>query len=107
MPTLLLIYTSSFVISCLFPPRLGAWQFLADMPYGSVSLIAIWKVFWSLYSNHTDPTLSAYQTSGHHDNSGSVEGDGVAAERGRSPETVEEIQQVMKSECIFLDVCIL
>ena len=78
------------------------------MPYGSVSLIAIWKVFWSLYSNHTDPTLSAYQTtSGHHDNSGSVEGDGVAAERGRSPETVEEIQQVMKSECIFLDVCIL
>ena len=76
------------------------------MPYGSVSLTAIWKVFWSLYSNHTDPTLSAYQTrSGHHDNSGSVEGDGEAAERGRSPETVEEIQQVMKSECtIFLDV---
>lgn len=85
---------------CLFPPRLGAWQFLADMPYGSVSLTAIWKVFWSLYSNHTDPTLSAYQTaSGHHDNSGSVERDGpVAAERGRSPETVEEIQQAMKSE---------
>ena len=72
------------------------------MPYGSVSLTAIWKVFWSLYSNHTDPTLSAYQTtSGHHDNSGSVEGDGVGAERGRSPETVEEIQQVLKSECIF------
>ena len=90
---------------CLFPPRLGAWQFLADMPYGSISLTAVWKVFWSLYSNHTDPTLSAYQTaSGHHD-SGSVERDGVAAERGRSPETVEEIQQAMKSESrILLDV---
>ena len=29
--------------------RLGAWQFLADMPYVSVSLSAIWKIFYTLY----------------------------------------------------------
>ena len=72
------------------------------MPYGSVSLAAIWKVFWNLYSNHTDSTLSPKTGSGNHDNremSGSVEGTGaVVPEREVSPVTVEEIQQALKGE---------
>ena len=33
--------------------RLGAWQFLADMPFGSVSSETLWKLFWAL---HVDVT---------------------------------------------------
>ena len=29
--------------------RLGAWQFMADMPYSSVSLVTLWKILWTLY----------------------------------------------------------
>ena len=32
-----------------FVRRLGAWQFLADMPYGSISLKTAWMVFWNIY----------------------------------------------------------
>ena len=44
---------------CLFhylTTRLGAWQFMADMPYGSVSLLTTWKILWTLYH---------YQLKGH------------------------------------------
>lgn len=30
--------------------RLGAWQFMADMPYGSLSLLTLWKILWTLYN---------------------------------------------------------
>jgi len=87
--------------------RLGAWQFLADMPYGSVSLTAIWKVFWNLYSNHTDSTLSPKTRSGNHEKSGNhdsressgcVEGGEDVPGREVSPATVEEIQQALKDK---------
>ncbi len=29
--------------------RLGAWQFMADMPYSSVSHFTLWKILWTLY----------------------------------------------------------
>ena len=33
------------------PSRLGAWQFLADMPYSALSLKAVWNIFYCIYSN--------------------------------------------------------
>jgi len=33
--------------------RLGAWQFLADMPFGSVSTETLWKLFWALHGDVT------------------------------------------------------
>lgn len=33
--------------------RLGAWQFLADMPFGSVSTETLWKLFWALHADVT------------------------------------------------------
>lgn len=32
--------------------KLGAWQFLADMPFQTVTLDALWKLFWLIHSNH-------------------------------------------------------
>jgi len=77
------------------------------MPYGSVSLTAIWKVFWNLYSNHIDSTPSPktgsgnHEKSGNHDSresSGGVEGGEDVPGREVSPATVEEIQQALKGE---------
>jgi len=31
--------------------RLGAWQFLADMPFASVSTETLWKLFWALHAD--------------------------------------------------------
>ncbi|XP_048581759.1 ectopic P granules protein 5 homolog isoform X2 [Nematostella vectensis] len=31
--------------------RLGAWQFLADMPFNSVSSHALWRLFWALHKD--------------------------------------------------------
>ena len=33
------------------PSRLGAWQFLADMPYSALSLKAVWNIFYCIYGN--------------------------------------------------------
>ena len=46
--------TQVIVISDLYLQvffRLGAWQFMADMPYGSLSLLTVWKILWTLYHN--------------------------------------------------------
>ena len=37
----------------VFIYRLGAWQFLADMPFGSVSTETLWKLFWALHGDVT------------------------------------------------------
>jgi len=44
---------SSFLLYILSLHRLGAWQFLADMPFGSVSTETLWKLFWALYGDVT------------------------------------------------------
>ncbi|XP_019856281.1 PREDICTED: ectopic P granules protein 5 homolog [Amphimedon queenslandica] len=38
--------------------KLGAWQFMADMPYGSISGLTLWKILWTLYH---------YQVASHRD----------------------------------------
>lgn len=40
-------------MQCNLCHRLGAWQFLADMPFRSVSSKTLWKLFWAL---HVDVT---------------------------------------------------
>ena len=42
---------------------LGIWQFLADMPYHSISPRIVWKIFWMLIdpSDNSDcPTSGAH-----------------------------------------------
>ena len=36
-------------LHCFSSDRLGAWQFMADMPYSSISLLTLWKILWTLY----------------------------------------------------------
>ena len=42
----------------LMAHKLGAWQFLADLPYSLLSLKVLLKIFYMLYTNQTeeDPT---------------------------------------------------
>ena len=44
------------IVASLSAFRLGAWQFMADMPYNSVALLTLWQILWTLYhyqlSNH-------------------------------------------------------
>jgi len=35
----------------MYVHRLGAWQFMADMPYSVVSLPMMWHIFLVLYTN--------------------------------------------------------
>lgn len=35
----------------IFFSSLGAWQFLADMPFNSVSTASLWVLFWALHTN--------------------------------------------------------
>lgn len=44
-----LLYSNS-----LFSSSLGAWQFLADMPYHSISGHMLWKMFWILIDPPSD-----------------------------------------------------
>lgn len=46
----LYIFFKLFMLSLY---RLGAWQFLADMPFGSVSSETLWKLFWALQGDVT------------------------------------------------------
>ena len=76
--------------------RLGAWQFLADMPYGSVSLKTMWMIFWNIYckpsSGEVDDITSSQTGS---DGSGSNNQPGLE-NRVCSPTTMEGVQEAMK-----------
>ena len=76
--------------------RLGAWQFLADLPYASVSLQAIWRMFWCLYSTPKDGSAPALVTG-----AGSVGGD-PSSLRQETPPTVERIIDALKGVCEVL-----
>ncbi len=75
----------------IFSFRLGAWQFLADMPYDSVSMETVWKIFWNIYCK---PSPDSLVTSGCYGNNGG----GVARDNQResSPDSVSDIQEAMK-----------
>ncbi|XP_068201303.1 ectopic P granules protein 5 homolog [Palaemon carinicauda] len=50
-------------VNCMFGnPRSGAWQFLAVIPYSSVSLLRLWKIVYRLHvgiSDESDKTVAA------------------------------------------------
>lgn len=40
---------------CIFSSqRLGAWQFLAVVPYNTVSLSTLWRIFYSLHEDYKE-----------------------------------------------------
>ena len=79
--------------------RLGAWQFLADMPYGSISLKTAWMIFWNIYckDQHGSGAMAAASTATEEGGDGEeVEGQRV---RVMSPSTAEEIQDAIRGGC--------
>lgn len=87
----------------IFSHRMGVWQFLADMPYDSVSLGTIWKIFWNIYCKQSSDTASrrgeAVRTgSGSRGNSlpRAAELEPVSLSPDHSPAGVGEIQDAMK-----------
>ena len=70
--------------------RLGAWQFLADMPYGSVSTEMVWKIFWNIYCKPS--ATDSLMTNCHHGNDEGVVRDN---QRELSPCGVPEILAAM------------
>ncbi len=88
-----------------FSFRLGAWQFLADMPYDSVSTETVWKIFWNIYCK---PSTDSLVMSGCYGNNTGVSRDN---QREMSPCSVPDIQEAMKgyyctctcrSPCIYM-----
>ena len=81
----------------MFPSlvRLGAWQFLADMPYGTISLSTTWTIFWNIYckSSIGDTSQGAAETGGEEADQG---GGAPAPQRPFSPRNVDDIQEAMK-----------
>ncbi|XP_071943527.1 ectopic P granules protein 5 homolog isoform X2 [Antedon mediterranea] len=39
--------------SILSAKRLGTWQFMAEMPYNSISILMMWKLLWLLHNSGT------------------------------------------------------
>ena len=80
------------------PSRLGVWQFLADMPYGSVSLATTWKIFWNIYCKQA---CGGGGIPGPRGGAGGSEvvcgGAGpVLLSPDASPTSIEEIQEALK-----------
>ena len=75
-----------YITSC----RLGAWQFLADLPYASVSLRAIWRMFWCLYSTPKDGSSPALLPGT----------EGQPATQQRTLSSVEQIVETLKCRAI-------
>ncbi len=81
--------------------RLGACQFLADLPFGSVTLVTIWKIFWNIYCKQScssgDGGSGARRMTVATD-TGRDAGSRVRPSREFYPTNVNEIQEAMKSE---------
>ena len=77
----------------LSPVRLGAWQFMADMPYNTVTLPTLWKILWILYNYQ----LTSMPSTG-------TEQSANEQERNEThvPESVDEIMNSIRGE--FLGV---
>jgi len=70
-----------------FPFRLGAWQFLADMPYGSISCDMVWQIFWNIYCK---------QSSDDDNHSDRNHSDSDGDNRVSSPSTIVDIKDALK-----------
>jgi hypothetical protein len=66
--------------------RLGAWQFLADMPYSALSLRAVWNIFYCIYSNQMNQS----------DWSPGSEGGERGGQEVQTPSTINEIVDALK-----------
>nr|XP_058943375.1 ectopic P granules protein 5 homolog [Pocillopora verrucosa] len=77
--------------------RLGAWQFLADMPFRSVSSQTLWKLFWAL---HVDVTkLDSVESINQED---SMREDWRDVLESRQGEFTDQLARMSQSEAIFL-----
>ena len=93
----------------LFLSRLGAWQFLADMPYGSISLKTAWMIFWNIYckdqgSGTTTTAPGAAATVTEEGGGGGEVGGQRARARTISPSTTEEIQDAIRGTMYIFHV---
>ncbi|KAI6645756.1 Ectopic P granules protein 5-like [Oopsacas minuta] len=93
----------SFVIRAtrwiLSSHKLGAWQFLADMPFETVSLEAVWKVFWLIHSNHLPITAEELISRG----LGRVSGlKDILKDPDYREQFIDNIMRIPLSEAIFL-----
>lgn len=75
------------------------WQFLADMPYGSVSLCTVWKIFWNIYCKRSSGGLPGHgQTSQTGQTSDQApSGPPVLLSPETSPQSPEEIQEALQA----------
>ena len=79
--------------------KLGAWQFLADMPFETVSLEAVWKVFWLIHSNHLPITAEDLISRG----LGRVSGlKDILKDPDYREQFIDNIMRIPLSEAIFL-----
>ena len=82
--------------------RLGVWQFLADMPYDSVSLATTWKIFWNIYCKERRGGGSVFPSAaGDRSRHGSV----MTRETGpallspdSSPTSIDHIKEALKGQ---------
>ncbi len=91
----------------ILPSRLGAWQFLADMPYGSISLKTAWMIFWNIYCKDqgSGMTVTTTTTTGAAASATEEGGEEEGGQRARvmSPSTPEEIQDAIRGTCTLKD----
>ena len=66
------------------------------MPYGSVTLNSIWKIFWTLYCKQLERD-HAHETGSEAEGAGSL-GGATRSEREASPDTVDDIQSAVKGD---------
>ena len=79
--------------------KLGAWQFLADMPFETVSLEAVWKVFWLIHSNHLPITAEELIARG----LGRVSGlKDILKDPDYREQFIDNMMRIPLSEAIFL-----
>ncbi|KAJ7394035.1 Ectopic P granules protein 5 [Desmophyllum pertusum] len=77
--------------------KLGAWQFLADMPFGSVSSETLWKLFWALHVDVTKlDSVASIQ------NEDSIRDDWREVLQSRQEEFTDQLARMSQSEAIFL-----
>ena len=87
-------------LDCVCPShRLGAWQFMADMPYNSIALLTLWQILWTLYhyqlSNHTHQSNRRPDGASAADE-GRNRGVSVLLDFSQMPQTAEEIQRSIR-----------
>lgn len=79
--------------------KLGAWQFLADMPFETVSLEAVWKIFWLIHSNHLPITSEELISRGLGQVSGLKD---ILKDPDYREQFIDNIMRIPLSEAIFL-----